>query len=137
MVWSVRVRYAHVHVFLRLALDFRVQYTHVHVLLCLVLVFRVQYAHVHVLLCLVLVFKFSEVNFKTFLDIPSVLLKSVAQCFREKMSVCRKCFYGERNLSKKSSSQSGGMELCSTGEHKWLKPIIVIPGMCLRYQSLG
>ena len=75
------------------------------------------------------VFKFSEVNFKSFLDIPSSLLRSIALCFRDKEVVCRKCFYGERSLSTKSSSQSGGeVTLCSEGEHKWLKPVVVIPG---------
>ena len=75
------------------------------------------------------VFKFSEVDFKSFLDIPSSLLRSIALCFREKMTVCRRCFYGERSLSAKASGQSGGeVALCSTGEHKWVKPVVVIPG---------
>lgn len=69
-------------------------------------------------------FKFSEVNFKDIDDVPTSLLKSVALCFREKKMVCRWCFFGERDLSEEDSGQ-----LCSTGEHKWLKPIVVIPGM--------
>ena len=75
-----------------------------------------------------LVFKFSEINFKNLLDIPASLLKSIALCFKEKVVVCRKCFYGERTLSKQKERQSG-KKLCSTGEHKWDKPIIVIPGI--------
>ena len=70
-------------------------------------------------------FKFSEVDFKSLRDIPAALLRAVVLCFREKVVVCRKCFYGERHLSKK---QERGVELCSTGEHEWTKPVVVIPG---------
>ena len=81
------------------------------------------------------VFKFSEVDFKTFLDIPERLLKSIVLCFREKMVVCRKCFYGERHLSRRQAEGEvlGGQEeeVCSTGEHKWSKPVVVIPGTCV------
>ena len=67
-------------------------------------------------------------DFKSFVDIPVTLLRSVALCFKEKATVCRKCFYGERSISKKKSAE-GGAPLCSTGEHEWLKPVVVIPGV--------
>lgn len=57
-------------------------------------------------------------------DIPPSLLKSVALCFREKKMVCRWCFFGDRDLSEQDAGK-----LCGSGEHKWLKPIVVIPGM--------
>ncbi len=75
----------------------------------------------------VVVFKFSEVNFKSFLDIPEALVQSIALCFQKKAAVCRRCFYGERSLSEKSV----GTSQCSAGEHTWLKPVLVIPGACV------
>ena len=69
------------------------------------------------------VFKFSAINFNDMEDIPVSLLQSIALCFRERMLVCRHCFFGKRDLSKEGKGQ-----LCSTGEHNWSKPIFVIPG---------
>ena len=68
-------------------------------------------------------------KFKDFFDIPVALLKSVALCFRDKMTVCRKCFYGERNLNKRRAEA----KFCNFGEHEWIKPILVIPGTQYNY----
>jgi len=64
------------------------------------------------------------VDFKDINDIPISLIKGVAMCLREKKCVCRMCFFGERSLSEEDVGA-----VCSASEHKWLKPIAVIPGV--------
>lgn len=68
-------------------------------------------------------YKFSEVNFRLFSDIPRSLLKGIAHCFKDKKLVCRKCFYGDRSISHLQLNNK-----CSTGEHHWTNPVVVIPG---------
>ncbi len=91
----------------------------------------ILYKHCYIVVCFVsqliffyvAVFKFSDVNFKDIDDVPITLIKSVALNFRRKKFVCRVCFFGERDLCEKDDG-----EMCSSGEHKWIKPVVVIPG---------
>lgn len=68
------------------------------------------------------VFKYSLINFHSFAEIPLRLVAAIAMAFQERRKVCRKCFYGDRNLS----SNEGDM--CGEGQHQWDNPIVVIPG---------
>ena len=74
--------------------------------------------------CFITVFRFSEVNFRDINDIPISLIKGVALCLREKKCVCRMCFFGERSLSE----EDVGAMCNGDDQHKWFKPIAVIPG---------
>ena len=74
------------------------------------------------------VYKLSEISFKALEDIPQCLLESIARCFCQKKEVCRKCFYGDRSLSSWLQNEN----VCSLSQHKWMNPILVIPGEDVR-----
>ena len=74
------------------------------------------------------VYKLSEISFKALEEIPRHLLESIAYCFCQKKEVCRKCFYGDRSLSSWLQEEN----VCSLSQHKWMNPILVIPGEGVR-----
>ena len=74
------------------------------------------------------VYKLSEISFKALEDIPQCLLESITRCFCQKKEVCRKCFYGDRSLSSWLQNEN----VCSLSQHKWMNPILVIPGEDVR-----